>query len=99
MPAAPVVTIVTPTGPSLPARDVFLQWAQSVSKTKSDADNRAYQALAQLPIWERQAGRVFYQMMPGDSVICPERNCSALLNRLTRPSALAVCALPGDFHG
>jgi len=96
--SAPLISIVTDSGPFVLPRAAYVQWATPKLRTASGAEQLNYIALANSAIWGKQTGRQYYQLLNSPPEKCSWHDCERAMNSYWAwPSAKALCAAPNDF--
>jgi hypothetical protein len=98
LPNPPMITIATDFGPFASPKGAFQQWADGHITAASNDQRRYLAALENAPIWDRQVGRQYFQLLLNTPQKCPFQNCVGLMNSTWNlPVAQALCAAVGDF--
>lgn len=94
----PIISIVTDIGPFAVSRVAFQQWLSVRANSVSGTDQMNYSILANAPVWSRQVGRQYYQLVPYDPKFCQGQNCQLIMNNgWFRPAVRAICVAVDDF--
>ena len=94
----PIMSIVSDVGPFAVSRAAFQQWASAKVKGAAGIDQANLFALANAPIWGRQVGRAYFQLVQNDPKNCRGQNCQAIMNAgWYWPNVRAICGAVGDF--